>query len=194
MGFTTRGATDLATPCVHLVYDLDGVQMVDPGVEPRFVQDDDASCAGRGVQRAHRGRDVGRRDDVRRAFDGGAHDGSVVRVRYERDDQVVRGHSRLQRGRVRHVERQGGASRQPGTECGGGRVGPARWGLLGQSGVEWNAAGVHGPTVSMLAGSRTRYSAHGPATNPLPSKRIFFVIFLAGWAFAELAPSNWSRI
>ncbi|KAJ7847346.1 hypothetical protein B0H14DRAFT_3676386 [Mycena olivaceomarginata] len=85
----------------HLMYKVNRGEVVDPGVEPGLVQHDNARGARRAVEGVQRGGDVRRRDDVRLALDRGLHDGGVVRVRDERDDEAVRGDGDLEHGGVR---------------------------------------------------------------------------------------------
>ena len=105
---------------MDLVDRLDGVEVVDSGIEANLVHDGDAGLCSLVVQLAHGVRDVRRRDDVLLVLDGRLDDVGVLGVRDERDDEVarldrlverlVRRRVDLERGRrarERHAERLG---------------------------------------------------------------------------------------
>lgn len=58
------GRTDLSALCMDFVDGLDSVQVIDTRVQTDFVEDNNSSLLGSGIQFAHGWGDVGRGDDV----------------------------------------------------------------------------------------------------------------------------------
>jgi hypothetical protein len=85
---------------VHLVNGLNGVQVVNTGVEADLVHDNDTCLLGRFVQSSHRGRDVTSGDDMSLALNGCLDYCGVVSVRNEGDDEVVGGNSGFKCGSI----------------------------------------------------------------------------------------------
>ena len=101
IGYTTN----LAALRVHLVDDLDRVQVVHTRIETDLVHDHDPRLLDLVLELADAGRDVARRDDVRLALDRGLYDVDVVDVGHERDDEVVLRDLLLERGPLLRVLR-----------------------------------------------------------------------------------------
>ena len=109
----------LAAGLVDVGDGLDGVQVVETGVEADLVHDRDAGSLDLGLQGADGVRHIRRRDDVDLVLACRADHSCMVRVRDERDDEVVR----LDRGAeglcVLHVDLHGACLRELGAELGG---------------------------------------------------------------------------
>ena len=88
---TTGSITDLAALLVDIVNGLDRIQMVNARIEPDLVQYDDTSFFRSGVQFFHGRGDITRGDDVGFTFEGRFYHGSMIRVWYQRDDEIVGG-------------------------------------------------------------------------------------------------------
>lgn len=98
---------DLATSLVGTVDEVDGVEVVDAGVEANLVHDGDSGGLGLGVELQHGRRDVRCGDDVLFGLDGGLDDDGVEGVGDQRDGQVVGGDGGLKGGRVVDIEADG---------------------------------------------------------------------------------------
>ena len=115
----------LSALSVDFIDRLDGVEMINTGVQPNLVHDDDSSSLDFGVEGADGGGDVAGGDDVGLSLDGGLDDGDVVGVRDQRDDQVEGGNLSLELGCVVHVESDGRGVGETFTEGLSGREGSA---------------------------------------------------------------------
>ena len=100
-------AKDLAALLVHLLDGLDGVKVVDTGVETDLVHDGDARGLGLGVKLHHGGRDIAGGDDILLVADGRLDDGGVEGVGDQADDEIVLSNDGIEGAVVGHIERDG---------------------------------------------------------------------------------------
>ena len=119
---------DTAAGSVDFGDGLDGVEMVDSGIETDFVHDGDAGFAAALVESLHGWRHVAGCHDVLALADGGLDDGGVVGVGDQADDEVDGGDGGVEGGGIGDVEGDGVGIFDAGGELLGGLEGAAGWG------------------------------------------------------------------
>lgn len=156
---------------MDLVNGLDGVEVVNTGIETDLVHDGDASLLSLGVQLSHGRRDVTCGNDMLLVADGGLDDSSVVCVGDQADGQVVLGDLLIESLGIRDVERDRvGVGNALGKLLGGG-LGSASWRKV--SGSAWPRGNIalylrYLPTVTETPAS-LKMSRVGLVTKPAPS-------------------------
>lgn len=121
-----RGILYLSSLLVNTVDHVDGVEVVDSGVETDLVEDSDTGVNSLLVESLHSVRNVRSRDDVLLELDGRLDDVGVLSVRNERDDKVVLLDGSVERGLVGGIDSEGRRrAREGSSELLGGRKGSA---------------------------------------------------------------------
>lgn len=98
----------LASSLVNIVDGLDGVQVVDTGVEADLVHHDDTGSLYLRLELLHGVRDVRGGDDVLLGLDRGLDDSGVEGVWNQGDDNVVLADSVEERIGIGYIQREGG--------------------------------------------------------------------------------------
>jgi hypothetical protein len=123
-------ALDLATSLVNIVDSLDGPKVVNSGVNTDLVETDQSSVLELLLQSLHLRVDVRSGDDVDLLLESDLHDGGVVSVRNEGDDDIVTLDGLSEGISGRDVNGHGGGVGELGSEGLGGGEGPASDGKL----------------------------------------------------------------
>ena len=107
---------------MNSVDELNGVTVIDSGIQSNLVQNGDTSLDTSGLELLHRVRDVGSSDDVLLELDGGLNDVGVESVENEGDDEIVGGDGGVEGRFIGDVDGDSvGVSREGGSEGLSGR-------------------------------------------------------------------------
>jgi len=193
-------STYLSSLSVNLVNGLDSPKVINSRVQPDLVEHQHAGIDGLLIESLHGVRDVRGGNDVDVLVSNGGFDNEgVVGVRDEGNDEIVFGDESVEFGGVGDVDGDGvgtGNGGREGESGGKGSAGCEEGGREGGGKGERRASvfefvsfrffallplnpkskGEYSPIVRSFP-FLTMYSAAGPATNPLPRRRTFFLVF-----------------
>jgi len=109
--------SDLSTFLVDLIDCLDGVQVVNTGVETDFIQNHDSGGLGFLVEGTHGRGYVAGGHNVCLSLNRGLDDGSVEDVRNKGNDEVMFGNSGVQSSGIVDIDRHSSGIGKVGCEC-----------------------------------------------------------------------------
>lgn len=92
---------------MHFVNGLDGIEMVNTGIETNLVHNRDASILCLLVELHHGGRHIAGSDDMLLLADSGLDDSGVEGIGDQADDEVMLGNLGVEGLFVGHIERDG---------------------------------------------------------------------------------------